>query len=78
MDKQTEGIGSLRGEDLADRERVPREKRRKEGCNLWESGGGVERTEKQIIFTYLFVCFQRIIVGIAAAEPFLIAFFFLQ
>lgn len=38
----------------------------------------MERTEKQIIFTYLFVCFQRIIVGIAAAEPFLIAFFFLQ
>lgn len=36
----------------------------------------MERTEKQIIFTYLFVCFQRIIVGIAAAEPFLIAFFF--
>ena len=29
MDKQAEGIGSLRGEDLADRERVPREKRRK-------------------------------------------------
>ena len=29
MDKQTEGIGSLCGEDLADRERVPREKRRK-------------------------------------------------
>ena len=36
----------------------------------------MERTEKQIIFTYLFVCFQRIIVGIAATEPFLIAFFF--
>lgn len=31
---------------------------------------------EQTIFTYLFVYFQRIIVGIAVAELFLIAFFF--
>lgn len=40
-------------------------------------GGGRRRAEEQIIFTCLFVYFQRIIVGIAAAELFLIAFFFL-
>lgn len=39
-------------------------------------GGGWRRAEEQIIFTCLFVYFQRIIVGIAAAELFLIAFFF--